>query len=79
MGGGGVTAGEPTLSPICKLHYIYSSLCKLIMKDEVEELNKIILFVKRTSIYGQFFNSNTGVYNKIKNLQTYNNIDLTSK
>lgn len=41
MGGGGVTAGGPTPSPICKLHYIYSSLCKLIMKDEVEELNKI--------------------------------------
>lgn len=35
--GGGVTAGGPTASPICELNYIYSSLCKLIMKDEVEE------------------------------------------
>lgn len=51
MGGGGVTAGGPTPSPICILHYIYSSLCTLIMKDE--ELNKIILFAKRTSIYGK--------------------------
>lgn len=79
MGGGGVTAGGPTPSPICKLHYIYSSLCKLIMKDEVEELNKIILFAKRTSTYGKSLNSNIGVYNKIKNLQTYNNNDLTLK
>lgn len=53
MGGGGVTAGGPTPSPICILHYIYGSLCKLIMKDKVEELNKIILFAKRTSIYGK--------------------------